>query len=153
MSRHHEIIDRLEHERIRYTLYYSPEGFETVEKVCNTLSVEADQVLKTMIIFSRDKLFAFLVRGGKELDLDVVRMELQDEEARLARPDEMRGRIGMGPGEVSPLHPNLDGIEIFLDVDSTSFDEVIVGGGTKNHVFKVSLDDIVRILKPSYTSI
>ncbi len=153
MAKHIEILNRLEKEKIRYTLYYSPEGFESVEKVSKTLGVDPDKVLKTMIIYSKGRLYAFLIRGGKELDMETVRMEIQDEEARLAKPSEMREGIGMGPGEVSPLHPNLEGIEVFLDVDSTIYNEVIVGGGTKYHVFEVSLDDLVRLLKPSYTSL
>jgi len=83
-----------------------------------------------MLIKSRDGIYAFLIRGGKELDMEVVRGELQDEEARLATPEEMRSVIGMGPGEVSPLHPSIEGRRAYLDLDSTRYNHVIVGGGT-----------------------
>ena len=152
-GKHIEILKRLEAEEIPYTLYYDPRGFETVQKVVEYLGVDPDMVLKTMLIKSRDGIYAFLIRGGKELDMEVVRGELQDEEARLATPDEMRSMVGMGPGEVSPLHPNIEGRRAYLDLDSTRYDHVIVGGGTPKHVFKISLDDLVRLLKPFYTSI
>ena len=145
-----EIRRFLENNGINYTLYFSKDGFESVKKVVDTLGIDEDKVLKTMVIYSKGKLYTFLIRGGRKLNIEEVRNELQDEEARLASPEEMKRLLDIEPGEASPFHPKVMETRTYLDLDSTRFDKVIIGGGSKRHVFEVALDDLVRILKPFY---
>ena len=153
MDNVNEILKILESNKVDYILYYSVKGFESVKKVVETLGVDMDMVIKTMIVYSKNKLYTFLVRGGKKLDMDVVRGELQDDDARLATPKEMKEYLGIEPGEASPFHPKVMELRTYLDLDSTRYDRVIVGGGSKYHVIQVSLDDLVRVLKPFYVMI
>jgi len=154
MNTLHDILENLHNNKVKYTLYYNPDGFESVEKVVKHLSVDEDMVLKTMIVKSVKGFYTFLIRGGKKLDINIVRLEIQDEEARLAKKTELIEGLGMPPGAISPLHPIMtEKTTIYLDLDSTGYDEVIVGGGTLYHVIKISMDELVRILKPYYSTL
>lgn len=146
----HEVIENLEKNKISYTLYYDPDGFESVKKVVEKLNVDEDMILKTMVVWSRKGLYTFLIRGGKKLNLEEVRLEIQDGEARLANKEEIVEVVNLVPGALSPLHPNIKKTIVYIDLDSTGYNEVIVGGGTVNHVVKVTLDDIIKLLKPYY---
>ncbi len=150
----YEILENLHNNNVKYTLYYNPDGFESVEKVVKHLGVDEDMVLKTMVVKSVKGFYTFLIRGGKRLDIETVRLEIQDDEARLAKRSELVEGLGMPPGAISPLHPimTLKTI-VYLDLDSTGYDEVIVGGGTLHHVIKISMDELVRLLKPYYSTL
>jgi len=154
MNQLNEVLEYLHNNNVEYVLYYSPEGFETVDKVVKQLNVDRDMILKTMVISSTKGLYTFLIRGGKRLDLDTVKLEIKDEKARLADKNELLNILGMPPGAISPIHPAIiDKTTIYLDLDSTIYDKVIVGGGTTYHVIKVSLNELIRILKPHYSTL
>ncbi len=149
-----EILENLHRNNIEYTLFYNPNGYESVDKVVEHLGVDRDMVLKTMIVKSGKGMYTFLIRGGKKLDLDIVRLEVKDEEARLAKKNELIEELGMPPGAISPLHPIItEKTTVYLDLDSTGYNEVIVGGGTTKHVIKISIDELVRLLKPFYSTL
>lgn len=154
MNQLNEVLENLHDNKVEYSLYYSPDGFETVDKVVERLDVDRDMILKTMVISSGKGLYTFLIRGGKKLDLEAVRLEIKDEKARLAGKDELLNILGMPPGALSPLHPMIaEKTTIYLDLDSTAYDKVIVGGGTIYHVIKVSMDELIRVLKPHYSTL
>lgn len=149
-----EILENLHRNNVKYTLYFNPDGFESVEKVVRYLGVDHDMVLKTMVVKSVEGFYTFLIRGGKRLNMDKVRLEIKDDNARLAKKDELVESLGMQPGAISPLHPIMTmKTTIYLDLDSTDYNEVIVGGGTLQHVIKISMDELVRILKPYYLTL
>jgi len=60
---------------------------------------------------------------------------------RLAQPEEVKKFTGYEVGGVSPFDINHI---IYIDKDLINEDDVYVGGGDKNHLLKVKMEDIVK---------
>lgn len=62
--------------------------------------------LKTLIVVTEDRYALAHLRGDRRLSLRAVKRCLSSEQGRLADPADLVG-LGVGPGTISPFHPEL----------------------------------------------
>ena len=68
----------------------------TVEDVANYLNIDKKKIVKTLILKSGEKYYAFLIRGDYELNLVKIKNAITGELPEFASPDEIK-RITSGP--------------------------------------------------------
>ena len=67
---------------------------------------------------------------------------------KLADAKSIKDRLGIEVGGLSILHPNIMRIDRYMSRKCLEVPEVIVGGGDRLHLFKISIGDLIDLTKP-----
>jgi len=105
------------------------------------------KILKTLVVIAGGRPCIVILPGDGKLDFRELSRELNVEDARLAKPDEVEELLGVKPGKVSPFLDEILNYNIIVDESVIGGGEVLVCGGSAHHLVKVHVDEIVRVLK------
>ncbi len=80
----------------------------SIEEVCTFLNIEADQVVKTLIVKgTSDSLIALVLRGDHELNaIKAQKLEAIADPLEFASEKEIQTQLGCKPGSIGPLNLN-----------------------------------------------
>mgnify|MGYP000725223350 CR=1 FL=1 len=106
------------------------------------------KILKTLVVIAEKRPYITILPGDKKLDFKKLSRELNVKNIRLARPIEVENILNVKPGEVSPFLDEILKYDVIVDKSVVNRGEVLVGGGSINHLVKVHVDEIIRVLKP-----
>ncbi|HEW94344.1 hypothetical protein DRN84_01530 [Candidatus Geothermarchaeota archaeon] len=148
MEMYLDIIKRLEEAGVSYILFYNRDGFETVEKASKYTGYPPENILKTMILKAGEKLIAYIVRGDQRVNLNFISSYL-GLKVKLADVKSIKNELGIEVGGLSVLHPNIMRIDRYMSRKCLEVSDVIVGGGDRLHLFKVSIKDLIELTKPT----
>ncbi len=108
----------------------STPGKKTVEEVCEFLSVEASQLIKTLLFVADDKVVAVLVRGDHEINEIKLKNFLKVTELNLAEKKTLEALTKGPSGFSGPV--GLEGAEIVADLAAKAMSEAIIGANEKD---------------------
>ena len=134
--------------KLRAEILEFRESVESVSKASKASGMPPDTIIKTLIVLADDKPYAVLLLGNYRLSLKKLRKFLSVKTVRLAKPDEVEEIVGLKPGEVSPLIDSIAKLSVILDEKVLKKDIVLVGGGSIHHLVKISVKELVSVLKP-----
>jgi len=126
---------------------------ETVSTASKASGYPERRILKTLIVFADEKPYVAIVRGDRKLSFKEFAKAVGARKVRLAKINEVQNIVGVKPGEVSPLLENILKLSVVLDNSVLEEKTVLVGGGSLNHLVKIDVNELIRILNPKIAKI
>lgn len=115
----------------------------TAQEAADAVGCELGQIVKSLVFKSGQTPLLFLVSGKNQLNIqkaeNTLGLGIQKADADFARE-----QTGFPIGGVPPVaheHP----IDIFIDSDLMSYEEIWAAAGTPNAVFRIKSNDLPRI--------
>jgi prolyl-tRNA editing enzyme YbaK/EbsC (Cys-tRNA(Pro) deacylase) len=106
------------------------------------LGMQADEVLKTVILDTRGEHVALVLPSGERLDMQLVREAVDDPAATLANEAELeRDFGGFELGALPPIAPLL-GIDVIVDPTVRDHGPVIFAAGTQTESTRVDAQEL-----------
>jgi Ala-tRNA(Pro) deacylase len=135
------LTDYLDAEHIHYEVLQHERAFTGINEA-RALGIEADEVLKTVILDSRGTHIALVLPGGERLDMGLVRSAVDDPNATLAIEEELT--LDFGGFELGALPPvaSLLGIDMIVDPTVKDHGPVIFAAGTQTESVKVDAAEL-----------
>lgn len=123
----------------------TPEGVPTVETAAAALSVDVDQIVKTLVFLdSHDRMVIAVACGTGRVD----RMKLADvagsSKLKFASAERVIASTGFPPGGVAPVDLPEHAV-VIVDQRVASQSEVYAGSGTDLHMVRIRPEDIIRL--------
>lgn len=132
----------------RSSVGYEMKDFDESTKssalAAQVLRCTVPEIAKSVVFVAGEGTAVVIISGDKRVSLERVAQFL-GEGARVASPDEVRGRTGFPVGGVPPF-PHLEGVIVLPDHSLTRFSHVWAAAGTPNSVFKIRTNDLVRLV-------
>ena len=120
-------------------------GMRTVEEVATYLNLPETKIVKTMLIRTKDKYIAVLLRGDRDLNMDKLNNILGIGTSELAVPKDFI-KLNIPVGFIGPI--DLPVKDIFADISLKGLCNFAVGANKKNYHFKnVNIERDVHIDK------
>lgn len=142
-----EVKDFMDKSGVSYEAISHPQVFSTVEEA-KALGIDADAILKNLIIKIKDTEIFAIIPGGHRIDMYKVRHLAGSKHARLISEEEMaKDYPGYEIGAVPPLG-ELFGVKVYLEKQLIPHDVVIFSGGTHTDSVKMKCQDFVSLVKP-----
>jgi len=108
------------------------------------LGIDADEVLKTIVLNTASGHVLAVVPGPRRLDMKLVQKAVGDKHARFATEEELqRDFPGLELGAFPPLGSAL-GCPTYVDPEVLSHTTVVFAGGTQTDSVKARTDDLFR---------
>jgi len=111
----------------------------TVKGVSET-GVDADCIVKTLIVRTNNDFMALAVRGKDRIDFKKVR-RLFGSKSELAKPEEVRKVIGAPVGAICPI---LVGIPLYFDRKVMDLKHVNMGSGDLKKGLEMEFPDLLK---------
>jgi len=108
----------------------STPGIKTIEALCDSLQINPDQTLKTLIVEGTDGPLALALRGDHELNaVKAQKIPGVASPLTMASPESIAKAIGCGPGFVGPTGL---GIPVFFDHATIGMSDFVCGANEKD---------------------
>ena len=108
----------------------STPGIKTIEALCDSLQINPDQTLKTLIVEGTDGPVALALRGDHELNaVKAQKIPGVASPLTMASPESIAKAIGCGPGFVGPTGL---GIPVFFDHATIGMSDFVCGANEKD---------------------
>ena len=120
-----------------------PASTRTALDADNAIGCTVGQIVKSLIFRSGDRPLLFLVSGDNRLDTKKVSRAL-DIPIKKADANFVREKSGFAIGGVPPV-AHTEKMDVYIDRDLLSFDEVWAAAGTPHAVFRLNSTDLSRI--------
>jgi prolyl-tRNA editing enzyme YbaK/EbsC (Cys-tRNA(Pro) deacylase) len=135
------VTDHLSSEGIVFEVLTHPRAFTGIDEA-RALGIEADAVLKTVIVDTHGDHVALVLPAGERLDLELVREAVDDPDAALANEHELtRDFGGFELGSLPPL-PRLLGIDVVVDLEVKGHGPVVFAAGSQTESVRVEASDL-----------
>lgn len=138
----------IEEHRLRAEILEFEVSTDTVLSAALAVSVDCNSILKTVLAVGDGQLIACLVCGLKRVDFEKVRRLVGVKKVRMMRPDEIERYTPFKVGGVSPLFPEIANFKVLMDKGCFNVNEVILGGGDEFHLVRISVDELLKFIKP-----
>ncbi len=130
------LTDYLDGKNIEYEVLMHERAFTGIDEA-HALGIKADEVLKTVILDTKDGHVAVVLPSGERLDMSLVRDAVDDPDATLATEGEITHDFGgFELGALPPIAPLL-GIDTIVDPTVRDHGPVIFAAGTQTESVKV----------------
>lgn len=107
------------------TLVHTP-NVRTVEQVANFLGVRPSYIVKSLLFVGRNGFVMALIQGDRELNLEKLKVHVNDQSLRLAEPDEVYEAFNVPIGFIGPV--GIKDTKIVADYGIKYMKNVVVGG-------------------------
>ncbi len=119
------------------SLVHTP-AVRTVEQVADFLGVKPSRIVKSLLFVGRNGFVMALIQGDKELNVEKLKVHMQDQSLRLAEPEEVLEAFKVPIGFIGPV--GLNNVTIVADHGVKYMKNVVVGGmKTDYHYTNVNL--------------
>lgn len=142
-----EVIEGMEVEVLEFE-----DTVESVDKASKLAGYPRNLIVKTILLRAPREYIVALVRGDRRVDLERVN-RLLGVRVELAKPREVRTVLGVEPGAVTPLSPNVKRLRVVADPSIAGLDYVLCGGGSLNRLYKVKTSDLFKYLNPEFLDV
>ncbi|MCW1301603.1 MAG: YbaK/EbsC family protein [Candidatus Parvarchaeota archaeon] len=110
-----------------------------------TLGIAVENIAKTICIVADGEFMSVVLQGDKRINLERLRHVLGKNKIRLAHDEEIIKYTGFEKGGVPPV--SYIG-KFIVDSNLNPDQEVFCGGGSKNSVLRIKVNDIINLNKP-----
>ncbi|AEH50356.1 proline--tRNA ligase [Pseudothermotoga thermarum] len=147
--------EKYEEEEKPLTLVHTP-NVRTVQQVADFLGVKPSRIVKSLLFVGRNGFVMALIQGDKELNVEKLKVQMQDQSLRLAEPEEVLEAFKVPIGFIGPV--GLNNVTIVADYGVKYMKNVVVGGmKTDYHYvntnlgrdFKVDIFADLRVVEPN----
>lgn len=108
-------------------------GIKTIDALCDSLGITAQQTLKTLLVEGTDGPVALILRGDHELNaVKAQKIQGVSSPLTMATPESVVKATGCGPGFVGPI--GLD-IPVFFDHATLAMSDMVCGANEKDMHF------------------
>ncbi len=136
------VTEYLQARGVPFEVLKHPRAFTGVAEA-RALGIEADEVLKTVVVDTERGHVLAVVPGDRRLDMHLVREAVEDPHAHLATEPEIEGDfLGFELGALPPLGSLLDS-ETYVDVE-VRHEIVVFAAGSQTESIKVRMEDLFR---------
>lgn len=122
------------------------EGTPTAVEAARAIGCDLAAVVKSLVFVCDGKPVVALVPGDRRADARKLAAAAGAEQARVARPDEVRSVTGFDPGAVAPFPlPLVD--RIYIERSLLVHERVWVGAGSSRHMAGLPPPELVRVAR------
>ncbi len=118
----------------------------TAQAAADAVGCDLEQIVKSLVFVCGTRRVLALVPGDRRADPTKVAAGVGEQDARVARPDEVLATTGFAPGGVAPFPPP-EGVPVLVEQSILSNDVVWVGAGSDRHMAMVSPPELVRLTR------
>ncbi|HOJ87789.1 MAG TPA: proline--tRNA ligase [Pseudothermotoga sp.] len=112
------------------TLVHTP-NVKTVEQVAQFLNVKPSQIVKSLLFVGRNGFVMALIQGDRELNMEKLKVHVNDQSLRLAEPKEVFEAFGVPIGFIGPV--GVKDLHVVADHGVKYMKNVVVGGMKEDH--------------------
>lgn len=120
-----------------------PKAFTSIDEA-RAMGVDADEVLKTVVVDSGNRHVLAVVPGSKRLDMHLVRTALEDPHAHLATEDELERDFPTFELGALPPIGGLADAETVVDPEVRQHETVVFAAGTQTESVRVRTEDLFK---------
>jgi len=122
----------------------------SVREACAATGTRPEGFIKSICLISEDELVVGIVLGNDKVSREKVQLELDMDNVRMAKPDEVTRMTGYPIGGVPPF-----GYDAYFLIDEKVSVQPLVwaGGGSGNALIRVSPKEILRVTRGKLSSI
>lgn len=137
------VTEYLEARGIPYEVIHHDPSTTSLEEA-RSLHMDADHVLKAVLIDTRGRHAVAVVPASRRLDMDLVRAALDDQAAHLATEAELQGDFPSIELGAAPVVGLLLDAETLVDPSVLERDTVVFAAGTRTESVRVQTLDLFR---------
>ena len=137
------VTEYLEARGIPYEVIHHDPSTTSLEEA-RSLHMDADQVLKAVLIDTRGRHAVAVIPASRRLDMYLVRAALDDQAAHLATEDELQGDFPSIELGAAPVVGLLLDAETLVDPSVLECDTVVFAAGTRTESVRVQTLDLFR---------
>jgi len=135
------VTEHLEQRGSAFELIPHQQTYTSIDEA-RALGIDADDVLKTLAVWTRSGYALMVVPASRRMDLHLVREAVGDNHARLATEDELgRDFPGYELGALPPLGTLL-GAAVYVDPEVLGHDVVAFAAGSQTESVKLRTDEL-----------
>jgi len=112
------------------TLVHTP-NVKTIDQVSEFLKVKPNQIVKSLLFVGRNGFVMALIQGDRDLNLEKLKVHMNDQSLRLAEPIEVFETFKVPIGFIGPV--GIDNVHIVADYGVKYMKNVVVGGMKENY--------------------
>lgn len=128
-----------------------PESAHTAALAAAALGCEPGAIASSLVFQAGDETVLVMTSGGHRVDTDLLSREL-GVPVQMARAKVVKEVTGQPIGGVSPIgHPAP--LRTLVDQSLREYDELWAAAGSRNSVFSIGFDDLVRITHGTVTRV
>lgn len=137
------VTKRLQEKAVPFEVIDDERAFTGIEEA-RAIGIDADEVLKAVVIDSAEGFFLLVIPASRRLDMRLVREALGDRRASLATEEEITWRWpGFEPGALPPLG-SLMGVPMLADPELFGHESVVFATGRQTRSVKMRTEDLFR---------
>ena len=116
----------------------------TAKEAAIALNCAEGAIVKSLLIKTDDTFVLCLISGDKRCSLNKLKKITGKKDVCMANAESVKTLTGFTIGGVSPIGLN-NKIEIMIDNQLSRFKEIYAAAGHPNAIFKIDLENLVRI--------
>lgn len=137
------VTEYLQGHGVPFEVLSHPKAFTSIDEA-RALGVEADEVVKTLVVDSRERHALVAIPGSRRLDMSLVRDALGDHHAHLADEAELQQEFPeIELGAFPPIGALVEA-ETIVDPEVMEHETVVFAAGTQTESVKVQTRDLFR---------
>lgn len=137
------VTEYLESHGVPFKVLAHPRAYTGLAEA-RALGVEADEVLKTLVLDTTAGHAVVVIPSSRRLDMHLVRQAVGDPHAHLATEHELEGDFtGFELGAFPPLG-GLLGVELLVDPEVREHERVAFAAGSQTESVEVRTEDLFR---------
>jgi prolyl-tRNA editing enzyme YbaK/EbsC (Cys-tRNA(Pro) deacylase) len=119
----------------------------TSVEAAKALNCEVSQIIKTLLLESKDYYFILIMCGDDRINYEAVKIALNlSKRPSFASPEKVIELTGAPVGGVKPIFET--DLPVLLDSRVLEFDKVYGGGGDSNTIVEITPDEIIQEMEP-----
>lgn len=120
----------------------------TVGEAKGALGVSESQIAKAIVFKDRSGRFRMVIcSGDRKIDVSKVESVAGVDELKLAKPSEIREKLGFEVGGIPPFGFDIE-VDVYLDSDLLKYGHVFPSGGSDDSLMKIDPYELKNIPEP-----
>lgn len=120
----------------------------TAQEVAATLHVPGKDIVKVVIVKTKDKYVMAVLPADHKVNVDKLRTALQDPEARLATEGEFKSLFPDCDVGAMPPFGNLYDVRVYVDKSLSEDEEIVFQGGSHVETVRMKYSDFDQLVGP-----
>lgn len=119
----------------------------SADQASRTTGISRDDIVKSLLFKAGNDFCLVIVQGNKKVSVKKLRKLLNEENVRLANPEEVLAVTGFAVGAVPPIGLE-NKIKCILDKNVLTKEKVWAGGGSVDMLVRLKAADILKYHNP-----
>ena len=136
-----KVIEKLKKNNVEFKLIKLERSGITSKDVEKLTGWELERIYKTIVLTDGKNFFAVMVSGNKRIDLKKVD-KIFRKSLRLAKAKELKEKLKLAPGEVSPF---LIDMPVIADKSILSKGKIHLGSGDIKYDLEMEANDVLKL--------